>query len=98
MSNTRDWYKLIDEDGVEREIPRVDIVATPAPLPPVPPPLPAPAPARSRGGGVLRYILPVLAALIGGYLAWSKGKAMAVGIALVSALVVWLIVRFFLGW
>jgi hypothetical protein len=47
---------------------------------------------------VLSYILPVLAALIGGYLAWSKGKAMAVGIALVSALVVWLIVRFFLGW
>lgn len=71
----------------------------PAPSPALAPaPVPAPAPVSKRGGGVLSYVLPVLAALIGGYLAWSKGKVMAVGIALVSALVVWLIVRFFLGW
>jgi hypothetical protein len=46
----------------------------------------------------LTYLLPLVAGLIGGYLAWSKGKVMAIGVALVSAVVVWLLVKYFLKW
>jgi hypothetical protein len=71
-------------------------------MPPPESPVMAPPPSSvarpSSSSGWLTYLLPLVAALIGGYLAWSKGKVMAIGVALASAVVVWLLVKYFLKW